>query len=323
MEGQFINDTKKIHSTLTFNHVSYSVSNGNEKGNKTILKELSGRFKSGELTAILGPSGAGKTSLMNILAGFKISGTEADLQVDGCRRDSRSFRKMAAYITQKDHLLLHLSINEYMNFAAQLKLGNAVDEEEQTAAVERVMKMLGLSESRHTRVSCLSGGECKRLSIALELVNNPSILFVDEPTSGLDSASSLQCIELLRQIAHSGRTVVATIHQPSSRLLEMFDHLYILSGGKCMYQGSVADLVPFLATRNLICPNYHNPADFVMDVAAAEHGEVSVDLVDNVNRSVNHETNDGFFHGNGRFICALSQCVMLLFVSFLFFFVVS
>ena len=103
-------------------------------------------------------------------------------------------------------MLLHLSINEYMNFAAQLKLGNAVDEEEQTAAVisqyvyqshlsilfgdeflnfdqvERVMKMLGLSESRHTRVSCLSGGECKRLSIALELVNNPSILFVDEPT---------------------------------------------------------------------------------------------------------------------------------------------
>ncbi|XP_045029361.1 ATP-binding cassette sub-family G member 1 isoform X2 [Daphnia magna] len=256
-----------------------------------ILHKMNGAFKSGQLTAILGPSGAGKTSLMNILAGLKTSGIEGRIDVNGVERERKTFRKRSAYIMQKDHLLSNLTVDEYMTAAAHLKLGNGVSNQEKQCAIEQVMKTLGLTVSRQTRISCLSGGECKRLSVGLELINNPTILFLDEPTSGLDSSSSLQCVGLLRNIAKSGRMVVTTIHQPSSRLLEHFDHLYIVAEGSCMFQGPVQSLVPYLRTMNLNCPSYHNPADFAMDVASGEYGNVLARLVSGIEngRLIYHE----------------------------------
>ncbi|XP_046639073.1 ATP-binding cassette sub-family G member 1-like isoform X3 [Daphnia pulicaria] len=257
---------------FSFRDVSYTVGKG--KNVKTILHQMSGIFKSGQLTAILGPSGAGKTSLMNILAGLKTSGIDGHVEVNGETRELKTFRKQSVYITQQDHLLQDLTVYEYMMSAAHLKLGNKFSDKEKKSETKLVMKTLGLINSKQTRISCLSGGECKRLSIGVELFNNPSILFLDEPTSGLDSSSSMQCVTLLREIARSGRTVVATIHQPSSRLLDQFDQLYIVASGSCIYQGPVESLVPYLKIVNLNCPSYHNPADFVMDVASGEYGDV-------------------------------------------------
>ncbi|KAI9552421.1 ABC protein [Daphnia sinensis] len=265
---------------LTFRDIYYTANKG--KNARKILHGMSGTFKSGHLTAILGPSGAGKSSLMNILAGLRTSGAEGQIQVNGVDRKLKKFRKQSAYITQEDHLLSNLTIDEYIMTAANLKLGNKVSSSERKSKVELVMKTLGLTHSRHTQIGSLSGGECKRLSIGLELLNNPDILFLDEPTSGLDSSSSLQCVALLRDIARSGRTVVATIHQPSSRLLDYFDHLYIVASGMCIYQGPIGSLVPYLQTANLECPSYHNPADFVMDVACGEYGDVLPVLVSTI-----------------------------------------
>ncbi|XP_046451696.1 ATP-binding cassette sub-family G member 1-like isoform X1 [Daphnia pulex] len=257
---------------FSFRDLSYTVGKG--KNVKTILHQMSGIFKSGQLTAILGPSGAGKTSLMNILAGLKTSGVDGHVEVNGETRELKHFRKQSVYITQQDYLLQDLTVYEYMMSAAHLKLGNKVSEKEKKSEIKLVMKTLGLINSKQTQISCLSGGECKRLSIGVELFNNPAILFLDEPTSGLDSSSSMQCVTLLREIARSGRTVVATIHQPSSRLLDQFDNLYIVASGSCIYQGPVESLVPYLKIINLNCPSYHNPADFVMDVASGEYGDV-------------------------------------------------
>ncbi|KZR99629.1 ABC protein, subfamily ABCG, partial [Daphnia magna] len=120
------------------------------------------------------------------------------VDVNGAERKFKTFRKQSAYITQQDHLLSNLSVDEYMMSAAHLKLGNGVSEKEKKLTIELIMNTLGLTNSQSTRVSCLSGGECKRLAIGLELIDNPAILFLDEPTSGLDSSSSLQCVAVLR-----------------------------------------------------------------------------------------------------------------------------
>ncbi|KAK7590795.1 hypothetical protein V9T40_002408 [Parthenolecanium corni] len=181
------------------------------------------------------------------------------------------FLKLSCYIQQDDALRPFLSVQESMIIAAHLKLGLQVPLKRKQAQIQELLEMLGLSKHSRTMTKRLSGGQKKRLSVALELITNPPIIFLDEPTTGLDSLSCSQCVQLLKNLASQGRTVVCTIHQPSALVFEKFDHLFAVTSGRCLYQGPINSLVPYFSQFDLHCPPYHNPADFLIEVATGEY----------------------------------------------------
>ncbi|KAH8413079.1 hypothetical protein KR009_007815 [Drosophila setifemur] len=275
---QSVNGLKYLPSwpavNLHFSELGYEVPDqANAGATKRILSGVHGEFRSHELTAIMGPSGAGKTTLLNLLAGFGAASDSGEILVNGNPRDMRVFRKMSRYIMQTDVLDPQFSVHEMMLLAANLKLGNELNAKQKLEVIDEILEMLRLKGSEHTMTPKLSGGERKRLCIALELVNNPPVIFLDEPTTGLDDLSSSQCIGLLKMLAAGGRTVICSIHTPSAKIFEKLDAVYVLSEGECIYQGSGSNIVPYMEHLGLSCPITYNPADFIIEVACLEYGD--------------------------------------------------
>ncbi|XP_017792233.1 PREDICTED: ATP-binding cassette sub-family G member 1-like [Habropoda laboriosa] len=251
---------KRPEVDLSFYDVKYSVSEWRLRNfrptQKEILHGVSGEFKAGELVAIMGPSGAGKSTLLNVLAGYTVKGVQGKILVNGKVR---------------------VPYSERWTIAAHLKLGYTISSAYKHTQVLELLEMLGLSHCYDTLCGKLSGGQKKRLDVALELLSNPSVLFLDEPTTGLDSSSCSQCIALLKRLAKiERRTIICTIHQPSALLLEMFDAIYTVAGGYCIYRGPVKSLLPHMSSVGADCPPYHNPADFLLEIAIGDYG-ISVD----------------------------------------------
>ncbi|XP_037928430.1 ATP-binding cassette sub-family G member 4 [Teleopsis dalmanni] len=277
---------KKID--IGFADIKYSVKAGFfRRENKDILNGLTGEFRNGELSAIVGPSGAGKSTLLNILSAYTPYGYSGDITVNGNFRDIKAFKPNIAFITQDTSLQPFLTVKEAMHFAANLKVGAQMNKSAKRERVRKILEAIGMYENRHTRTGNLSGGQKKRLAIALELVNNPPVLILDEPTSGLDSSTSNQCISLLKKLAMEGRTVICTIHQPSALTFEMFDHLYAIAEGRCIYSGGTENLVPFLAECGLQCPESYNPADYLMEIATDDYGKQNDKLVEKIENGQN------------------------------------
>ncbi|XP_017117022.2 ABC transporter G family member 2 [Drosophila elegans] len=261
---------KKIN--IGFENIRYTTKFGVfQRETKDVLMGLTGYFKSGELSAVVGPSGAGKSTLLNILSGYTTYGYTGDFRINGNRRDLKAFKANVAFIRQDTSLQAFLSVKEAMHFAANLKIGTHMTLSEKKERVKSILVAIGMYENRHTRTGQLSGGQKKRLAIALELVNNPPVLILDEPTTGLDSSTSSQLINLLKKLALEGRTVICTIHQPSALTFAMFDHLYAIGEGQCIYAGGAQNLLPFLGALNLHCPESYNPADYLMEIATHDY----------------------------------------------------
>ncbi|XP_015122214.1 ATP-binding cassette sub-family G member 1 [Diachasma alloeum] len=270
-------DSLQRSLNLTFDGISQNANAGvlmREK--RQLLHNISGDFRAGELTAVMGLSGAGKSTLMDILAGFTTPQSGC-VFVNNSPRELAAFRRSSAYIMQDHYLEPLLTVEESMKVAADLKL--RMTDENKSERIEHILVALGLANSKQTRTGNLSGGQRKRLTIALELLNNPPFMLFDEPTSGLDSVASKQCLNLLKALAREGpRTVIITIHQPSATLLDMIDHLHVLVDGSCIYTGGTRNLIPYLSDHGLQCPTHYNPADFLMEICNGDYGDYNKTL---------------------------------------------
>ncbi|GMI44070.1 hypothetical protein TrCOL_g2872 [Triparma columacea] len=257
--------------TLRTSKMSYSVP-GPKGTRKTILSNLDLVFEQASLTALMGPSGAGKTSLLSVLSGNAPSGSVTGSVLVNEKPSPRGFKRISALVPQDDVLLSSLTPLESLNFAARLRLD--VSASERSEQVNAVLSSLSLTSHKDTLIGSvdkrgLSGGQRKRVSIALELLINPSILFLDEPTSGLDSKMAEDVTSILMSLAHDqGRTIICTIHQPSYRIFSSFDNLVLLSSGKVVFANTVANTENYFSSNPLNSPppNNENPVDFYMRI---------------------------------------------------------
>ncbi|XP_053672740.1 ATP-binding cassette sub-family G member 1-like [Anopheles nili] len=268
-----IESTKKAptpSTTLAFQDISFRVRRKDGQ-QKQLLNGISGTFYSGRLAGILGPSGAGKSTLLNILSAFKTNNVSGSIFVNGVPIDRKIYCREVSYTPQDVVLLGNITVTESLEFAADLKLSSDVTTSQKSAMVVDILKLLGLSKCANNPVANISGGEKKRLSIGLELISNPKIMFFDEPTSGLDIIAAMQVMAHLKDLAASGRCVICVIHQPSSSILQMFDDLFVLSEGHCLYRGPLNELVETFKGCGFECPNYYNRADFALEIASLKH----------------------------------------------------
>ena len=271
--------SKIMPITLEWKNLNYSVIVGKRKNKtvKTILDNLTGQVTPGRLLAIMGPTGSGKTSLVNALAGrLQVGGNlEGEILVNGQPR-GRAFRSISAYVMQDDVLFSNLTVRETFEFASRMRLPSDVTQETKNTLVTNIITELGLSKAQNTRIGNefsrgVSGGERKRTNVGIELLSGASLIFLDEPTSGLDAFQAQNVMESLWTLAGSGRTVVCTIHQPRSSIYKMFDLLLLLSEGRIMYFGPAVEAVKYFSAANFVCPDNFNPADFFLDVVSMDY----------------------------------------------------
>jgi ABC-type multidrug transport system ATPase subunit len=236
--------------TMAFRDIWYTVhvkgKTKKENHDVDLLRGISGYFEPGTMTALMGNTGAGKTTLMDVLAGRKNQGkVKGDMFVNGRAKNEHSFQRLMGYVEQFDSLAPKDTVREAVEFSAALRLPNTTSAEQREKWVNYVLKTLELNSLANTMIGLpLKGGisfeQRKRTSMAVELAANPSLLFLDEPTTGLDSRAALVVVRCIRRIAATGRTVVCTIHQPSTSIFSAFDSLLLLRrGGQAAYMGPV------------------------------------------------------------------------------------
>lgn len=268
---------------LSFHNITYRVKMksgflGRKKTEKEILSDINGIMKPG-LNAILGPTGGGKSSLLDVLAARKDPrGLSGDVLINGAPQPA-NFKCTSGYVVQDDVVMGTLTVRENLQFSAALRLPTTMKNHEKNERINMVIKELGLEKVADSKVGTqfirgVSGGERKRTSIGMELITDPSILFLDEPTTGLDSSTANAVLLLLKRMSKHGRTIIFSIHQPRYSIFKLFDSLTLLASGKLMFHGPAQAALEYFASAGYQCEPYNNPADFFLDVINGDSSAV-------------------------------------------------
>ncbi|WJX69962.1 transcription factor [Trifolium repens] len=307
--------------SITFDDIVYSVDmpaemkeQGVTEDRLVLLKGVSGAFRPGVLTALMGVSGAGKTTLMDVLAGRKTGGyIDGDIKVSGYPKKQETFARISGYCEQNDIHSPHVTVYESLLYSAWLRLPAGVDTKTREMFIEEVMDLVELNSLRNSLVglpgvSGLSTEQRKRLTIAVELVANPSIIFMDEPTSGLDARAAAIVMRTVRNTVDTGRTVVCTIHQPSIDIFEAFDELFLMKrGGQEIYVGPLGrhstHLIKYFEGVDGVSKikDGYNPATWMLEVTTtAQELNLGVDFTE-------YYKNSDLYRRNKQLIQELGQ----------------
>lgn len=250
---------------------------------KSILNPLTAEFHPGSLNVIMGPSGSGKTSLLNTMAGrlkddistrYKTFGT---MTFNGLAPSEDVVHSICSFVTQDDDALLaSLTVRETLRYAAGLRLPKWMSKQQKIHKAEEILLKMGLKDCAdnligNDLIKGISGGEKRRVTIAVQILTEPRVLLLDEPLSGLDAFTALSIMDVLLGLAHEGRTLVVTIHQPRSDLFAHFGNIMLLArGGYPVYAGPATQMLPHFAAQGYDCPRHVNPADFALDLITVD-----------------------------------------------------
>ncbi|CAI5444649.1 unnamed protein product [Caenorhabditis angaria] len=249
-----------------------------KKESRDLLIKVNGIAKSGELLALMGASGAGKTTLLNYLMHRNLKGlkTEGTITVNG-NEMGNAISLISGFAQQEELFIPTLTVKEHLLIQAKLRI--KANSKIRNERVEEVMQQLKLWKCRDSKIGKIghekgiSGGEARRLTFASEMLSNPSILFCDEPTSGLDSFMAENVVEILKGIAKTGRTIICTIHQPSSQLYQMFDRVIYLAAGRTAFYGSPQESIEFFENCGHKIPDEYNPSEWIIYKLAVQPGD--------------------------------------------------
>ena len=238
---------------------------------RTIIDDVSFKVEPGKLVAFMGPSGAGKTSLLMAINGYeRPKQGKILINDDELYEHYDRYRCLIGYVPQDDILHPELTVFEALCLSACLRLPSDTEESELKKHVQAVIDELNLTDIAHEQIGSvdkkiLSGGQRKRVNLAIELVSDPLILFLDEPTSGLSSRDTMDVVLSLKKLAQKGRTIIMTIHQPSQEAYELIDEvLYLAKGGKQAYYGATSDSFSYFGVPR-------GSPDKIMDILSGNH----------------------------------------------------
>ncbi|RCK56637.1 hypothetical protein Cantr_05196 [Candida viswanathii] len=324
-EQEYITDKHDLEINISNIYLEIRNKNWMQKvtSTKTLLDNVSATFEANKVNVIMGPSGSGKTTLLNYLSN-RLSRTvnfvsQGSIKINGCQEISRDkLAKISAYVTQHDNSLIDvLTVRETLYYQAKLRL--PLDQHHSIPVIiNKLIRQTGLVDCADTLVGSeytkgISGGEKRRLSIAVQLLSRPKVLFLDEPTSGLDSATAETILLLLDEVAkENNTTVILTIHQPSENMFYRFGSLLLLgTGGKVIYDGCSQGIIDYLNHLGYTNPKGNNIADYILDLVSKGLEEDKQQLEKRIDDLICHWKTSGYKITQGSIVTYLEEVIDL------------